>query len=173
MDGSVNFWSSSTGNINAWQWNYGDTTYGYNPYTNHSYQNIGTYLVTLVVTDSNGCKDTTSDTVKVLDIFTFYVPNAFTPNGDGWNDYFAPKGKNIDPTKFNEYIYDRWGNLIFHTNKWNIIKDDEGQAEGWNGTLNNKGNVKNVIMDVYVYRILVTELGGSEHEYIGSITLIP
>jgi len=45
--------------------------------------------------------------------FTFYIPNAFTPNNDGWNDYWTPQGMNVDPNNYNEYIYDRWGNLIF------------------------------------------------------------
>jgi hypothetical protein len=70
-------------------------------------------------------------------------------------------------------IYDRWGNLVFQTNKWYIKHDDEGYAEGWKGTLNNTGSWGNVITDVYVYRIKVTDLNGIKHEYYGKVSAVP
>jgi gliding motility-associated-like protein len=171
LQGPVYFWDQSIGNIANWQWDFGDTTYGIGTYNVHPYPNIGTYLVTEIVTDSNGCKDTISDTVKVVDIFTFYIPNAFTPNHDGFNDTWYPQGMNVDPNNYDEYIYDRWGNLVFHTTKWD---ETTHQAEAWNGTINNKGNYNDVIMDVYVYKIDLSEFNsGPKHEYVGRITLVP
>jgi gliding motility-associated-like protein len=172
LDGPVDFWSTSTGSIVSWLWSFGDTSYSSGINAVHPYPDIGTYVVTLIVTDTNGCRDTTSDTVKVINIFTFYIPDAFTPNGDNLNEYFAPKGMNVDPDNYSEYIYDRWGNLIFQTNKWNVLMADEGEADGWNGMVNNKGSAKDVIGDVYIYKILAKENGGPVHEYIGSITLM-
>jgi gliding motility-associated-like protein len=174
LDGPVYFQDQSTGTVINWQWSLGDgdTTSG-TPFW-HQYHAIGSYPVIEVVTDTNGCKDTIVDTVIVKDIFTFYIPNAFTPNNDSKNDLFSPKGSNVDPNNFNEYIYDRWGNLIFHTNEWDLTTPPSGQAKGWNGTVNNSGGVKNVVMDVYVYKIILREFNnGPEHEYIGSITLVP
>jgi gliding motility-associated-like protein len=171
MDGPVTFTDNSTGNVVNWQWIYGDNSpNGSSPDNTHPYPIIGTYLVTLIVTDNNGCKDTISDTIKVKDIFTFYIPNTFTPNGDGYNDFFTPRGVNVDPNKYNESIYDRWGNLIFQTSKWN---ENLHQAETWNGTKNNSGTINDVLMDVYVYRIVLNEIDGPKHEYIGRITLVP
>jgi gliding motility-associated-like protein len=111
--------------------------------------------------------DTASDTIKVKDYFTFYVPNAFTPAGDGKNDLFYASGINVDPDNFNMMIFDRLGMLIFNTNKW-----DGNRSEGWNGTKNNMGSKNDVAMDVYVYVITVKELNGLLHEYTGRITLV-
>jgi gliding motility-associated-like protein len=173
LDGPVFFWDNSTGNIVNWVWIYGDgTANGSGNYTSHPYPNIGTYIATLIITDKNGCKDTAIDTIIVRDIFTFYIPNSFTPNGDSYNDYFTPKGLNIDPNNYNEYIYDRWGNMVFQTNKWDSIKHQAGEL--WNGTVNNRGTFNDVVMDVYVYKIILREFNnGPEHEYVGRITIVP
>lgn len=171
MDGPVSFLDNSSGNIVNWQWNYGDgSAFGSGSNNTHPYLNIGTYLATLIVTDNNGCTDTTSDTIHVKDIFTIYIPNAFTPNTDGINDFFTPRGINVDPNDFNMYIFDRWGSLMFHTSVWDI---NLHQAEPWNGTKDNSGTYKDVVMDVYVYRIVLKELEGTRHEYVGRVTLIP
>jgi gliding motility-associated-like protein len=76
------------------------------------------------VLDHHCCRNTDSVYVKV---FQYFVPNAFTPNGDGRNDIFRVIGlyRNI---RFSMYVYDRWGQLLFHSD--NI--DD-----GWDGTYNN------------------------------------
>jgi gliding motility-associated-like protein len=170
MDGPVSFLDNSSGNIVNWQWTLGDGAIGSGTGFDHQYTNIGSYLVTLIVTDNNGCMDTVADTVKVKDIFTFYIPNVFTPNGDGVNDYFFPQGVSVDANNFDMYIFDRWGNLVFHTNKWLA---DINRSEGWNGSLNNSGTYNDAVMDVYVYRILAKEINGSKHEYIGRIALVP
>jgi len=59
--------------------------------------------------------------------YQYFIPNAFTPNGDGKNDIFRVLGqyRNI---RFNMYIYDRWGQLMFHS---------ENIDEGWDGTYKN------------------------------------
>ena len=89
---------------------------------------------------------------------------------DGINDLWAPKGLSVDPNNFDMYIFDRWGNIVFHTSVWYSLLN---QSEPWNGTLNNQGSANDVIMDVYVYRIKVKEIDGPKHEYIGRISLIP
>jgi len=169
MDGPVAVQDNSTGQVVSWDWNFGDGSpdqAGSNSV--HQYSNLGTYIITLIVTDNNGCTDTITDSVKVKDIFTFYVPNVFTPNGDGINDLFFPQGISVDPNNYNEYIFDRWGNLVFHTSTWTGTA-----AEPWNGTKNNKGASSDVVLDVYVYRILLKETDGIKHEFIGRISIVP
>lgn len=170
MDGPVSFLDNSSGNVVGWNWNFGDGSSGSGEEVDHPYQNIGTYVVTLIITDNNGCMDTIIDTIKVKDIFTFYIPTAFSPNADGTNDFFAPQGVNVDPNNFEMYIFDRWGKEIFQTTTWDAVLN---RSEAWNGTTDNRGTYKDVVMDVYVYRIKVKEIDGPKHEYVGRISLIP
>jgi len=169
LDGPVSFVDHSTGNIVSWVWNFGDGTTGNGSFIQHQYNALDAYPVTLIVTDVNGCMDTICDTVRVKNYFTLYIPNAFTPNGDDLNPLFYPCGYNIDPDNFNMLIFDRWGKLVFSTSKWDA---SVSHSEGWNGTLNNKGNPGKLVMDVYAYRIFVKEIDGPKHEYYGHITLI-
>lgn len=172
MDGPVNFLDNSSGNIVSWDWNFGDgaaNAGGSNP--SHAYENLGSFVVTLIVTDNNGCVDTVQDTIKVKEIFTFYIPNTFSPNNDGTNDTWTPKGLSVDPDYYDLYIFDRWGNIVFHSIKWNSVLN-QGD-EPWNGNVNNKGTFADVLMDVYVYHIKLKEINGPKHDYIGKITLVP
>ena len=169
LDGPVYFHDYSAPNVVSWIWDFGDGSGTVDTTSSplHNYNNIGTYGVTLIVIDNNGCKDTITDTVRVKDIFAFYIPNAFSPNNDMFNDVFTPKGINVDPNSYSEYIFDRWGNIVFHTTKWLGTN-----AETWNGTLNNNGSIDDVVMDTYVYKIKLKELNGPDHEYIGRITIV-
>ena len=164
MDGPVTFSDLSTGNVVTWDWTLGDDSVSSSTQFLHSYPNVGTYPVTLIVIDNNGCKDTVVDTIKVRDIYTFYVPNCFTPTDDKLNDWFYPQGVNWDPNYFEMYVFDRWGNLMF--------KSLDQTKDKWNGTLNNSGNKDDAITDIYVYLIRIKELNGPKHQYIGKITLL-
>ncbi len=118
------------------------------------------YPVTLIETNIYGCTDTITKIVTVVEDFTLYVPNAFTPNGDGHNDIFQPKGMGFKPESYEMQIFDRWGNSIFRTND---------VSKGWDGTV--KGST--LKDDVYVYRIkCVTSNGGIRKEKTGHVTLI-
>jgi gliding motility-associated-like protein len=162
------FHDLSTGNIISWVWNFGDSgPFSLTPDITHSYNALGNYWVTLLVTDNNACIDSVHKIIVVRDLFTFYIPNAFSPNGDGINDLFTPKGSNVDAKHFEMYIYNRWGNLIYTTKNWNGESTD-----GWNGTINNSGSITEVMEGVYVYKIIVKELNGPSHLYSGKITLI-
>jgi len=164
----VLFVNNSSGNVVSWNWNFGDGSLsGSGNEVSHQYPNLGAYSVTLTVTDNNGCTDTVTNIITIKEIFSFYIPNSITPDGDGLNDAFSPKGINVDPNSFDMYIFDRWGKMFFHTSKW-----IDTSAEPWNGTLNNKGAINDIVMGVYVYRIVLKEVGGLKHEYYGSITIV-
>ncbi len=86
------------------------------------------YEVCLEVVDEHGCIDRFCDLVKVKDDFYLYVPNSFTPNGDGLNDLFYPVISFVDVREYHFWINDRRGEIVFETNDPNAKWD--GTAEG-------------------------------------------
>ena len=118
-------------------WNTGETT------ESIIIDTIGSYNVE--VASYEGCKST--DTVQILWGGTpFYMPNAFTPNGDGLNDVFGVVQKNDYVNQFHMSIFNRWGQMIYETSDIN---------KGWDGTY--KGS--QCILGAYVYRIVYEEFG--------------
>lgn len=111
------------------------------------------YIVTLV--DSNGCTNT--DTVTVYVDGSLYVPNSFTPNGDGKNDIFYAIGEEI--AEFEMFIFNRWGELIY---------ESDDIFEGWDGKY--KGIDSQI--DTYVWMVKYIEVNGEEGEAIGHVTLV-
>lgn len=132
----------STGIIDYWDWNFGDITWSNLKDPTHSYTAVGNYNVTLTISNTFGCIDSITKTAIVIDRITLFVPNCFTPNGDGVNDYFFVLGQNITDYEF--FLYSRWGELIYHSTDLN---------EAWNGRY--KGSV--VPEGVYSWLINYTE----------------
>jgi gliding motility-associated-like protein len=116
--------------------------------------------VQLTVTNSVGCQDSTLGRfVKIDGIYLLYIPNAFTPNGDGINEEFKPIGDAVDAEDYTFSIYNRLGELIFQTNNLN---------NGWNGTY--KG--KDLPNGVYVWKIRAKEKYSTIiHKDWGNVTL--
>jgi len=129
------------------------------PFT-FQYEQTGTFLITQYVVNQYGCSDTASDYVIIEPDYSFYAPNAFTPNDDGRNDIFYVYGEGIDNSSFEMYIFDRWGNLIF------VSKDIN---KGWDGTRNG-GPISQI--DTYVWEVKFKDMMGDPHKYIGSLNLI-
>jgi gliding motility-associated-like protein len=113
---------------------------------------------------AKGCTATDSVTVKVLcDKSQLFIPNTFTPNGDGLNDYFFPRGKGINVV--NSFrVYSRWGELLFQKDAMPV--NDE--YAGWNGTY--KG--QKLAPDVYVYIIEAACDDGNPIMWKGDVTLM-
>jgi gliding motility-associated-like protein len=112
----------------------------------------------LTVTDKYGCTGTSSVFVKVFKGPTFYVPNAFTPNGDGLNDVFKAIAPGIKQVYYFQ-VFNRWGQLMFNT---------QNITNGWDGTF--KGVLQPAA--VYVWVIKGVDLAGKFVELKGSVTLI-
>lgn len=113
--------NNSIGNIVKWEWDFGDNTTSNLPNPPpHVYSTQKAYtdvLVKLVVTNNLGCKDSVYQKITVAGTCFIAVPNAFTPNGDGLNDYLYPlnayKAKNLIFR-----VYNRFGQIIFETKDW-------------------------------------------------------
>ena len=86
-----------------------------------------------------------------------FIPNAFTPNDDGRNDYFEIKGQHI--VEYELYIYNRWGQMVFTSNNINHF---------WDGKVNGNPSVKGV----YSYTLKAVNIRGKEVSKTGTFTLI-
>lgn len=121
-----------------------------------------TYLITLI--DENGCIDTTTLRVEVDREIDIYIPNVFDPNQGDENGTFFPQTKDDDIEVLDMYIYDRWGELVYHNS--NFFTNQA--AEGWDGTFNGK----DAASGVYVYYFKFDAPGVGELKKAGDITLI-
>jgi len=128
----VNFTNSSIGKIVSWRWDFGDgssSTQEIPPA--HLFPETWdgkTYTVSLTVQNDLGCLDTFSASVIKLQSCFITVPNAFTPNGDGKNDFLYPL--NAFLAKDLEFrVYNRYGQLVFISRDW---------TQKWDGTINGK-----------------------------------
>jgi len=146
-------------------WDFGDYTSPNNTSTlihpSHTYEYVGNYIVYLVAINAYGCKDTARQVIEVRPEVLVYIPNAFTPDGNGKNDVFFPKGIGIREDGYKMEIFDRWGELIFTSNKL---------SEGWDGRVKGTGVIAQE--GVYVYKIMVTTLEGDKKYYTGHVTLL-
>ena len=121
----------------------------------HDYLDTGTYIVKYYVTNQYNCTDSLISELIVNPEYNIYIPNAFTPNNDGDNDYFFPSV--IGANKYNMKIFDRWGGLIYN--------EDNGK---WDGMINGKF----VVNGLYSYSISVFDFRDKPYTYTGNFTLI-
>ncbi|HLP13339.1 MAG TPA: PKD domain-containing protein [Flavobacteriales bacterium] len=122
----------------TYNWSFGDGSVSTATQPHHTYSGEGTYTVTLIANNQYGCADTAQMEVNIHPEHTLYVPNAFTPNGNGNNEIFFAQGTHI--SEYEMMIFDRWGELIFTSKSLDA---------GWDGTV--KGEMAKE--DVYVYKI--------------------
>jgi len=118
--------------------------------------NPGTYKV--LVVDQNGCKG--GDSIKIIfsDCPSVYIPNAFTPDGNGLNDMFKPI-LTAPVTNYHLLVFNRWGNRIF---------ESSNSAGGWDGKLNGVDQP----LGVYVFILTFTDINGIQERKSGPITLL-
>jgi len=109
----------------------------------------------LVVQGTNGC--IASDTVNIIFDGAIYLPNSFTPNGNGVNDIFYAYGDDI--VEFELYIFNRWGEQIFYTNDLTV---------GWDGTYKGKESP----VETYIWKVNYKDATGSTGNLLGTVTLI-
>jgi gliding motility-associated-like protein len=129
---AVNFRFSGVGNITRYDWNFGDGATGLGANAAHIYPVVPTnqvYRVRLTTTDVLGCQKFTEKNITVVRSCFIGVPKAFTPNGDGLNDFLYPMYA-VKATNLSFRIYNRWGQQLFSTNDW---------RNGWDGTFRGQG----------------------------------
>jgi gliding motility-associated-like protein len=111
-----------------------------NPSFDFSLQDPGFYPITLIVENSDGCKDTVVNYIEFIDEPLVFVPNTFTPDGNEINNTWEIVTSGLDIMDFNLLIFNRWGQLIWESNDASV---------GWDGTYNNRL----VAIGVYTWKI--------------------
>lgn len=153
--------NNTTTHGSSYHWDFGDDNSSNLETPKHTYSDTGHFEVCLIAYN-NGCSDKVCETVVVLPELTFYIPNAFSPNNDGNNDVFTGKGTNIK--EFNMWIFDRWGNLIYHSDNLN---------SPWMGSVDNKPGKENIAQqDVYVWKVQLKDFLNRQRSMTGTVTLI-
>ena len=122
-------------------------------------------VVTLMATSTNDCEATDSVNIEVIKKRKVYIPNAFSPNGDGVNDYFTIFGAIPNVHRIEKLIvFDRWGGVVFE--KHDFLPNE--LLNGWDGTF--KG--KQLSNGVFAYLAEIRFLDDEIVRYTGDISLI-
>jgi len=158
----VSFLNLSSTNAVSFSWTFG--TLGNSTATNPTYTFPGglggVYEVCLTASDANGCTVTACTPLPVYDVLNVYVPNAFSPNGDGFNDEFLPIFNLPQVKDYQFMVFNRWGEQIFGTNL---------PGKPWDGSY---GGVVSQV-DVYVWKLICKDaLTGELIERVGHVSVV-
>ncbi len=106
---------------------------------------------------NKGCRAQDVVCITITKDWDIYIPNAFTPNGDAFNEMFLPQGYGI--TQIDLQIFDRWGNMMFY---------EKDTKMGWDGK--NKGLLCE--QGIYVYKVFIYAMSGEAYSKTGHVTLL-
>jgi gliding motility-associated-like protein len=144
---------------NRFFWFQGTNSLGNSTNISYAFKDTGCVYFRLIAENDNFCRDTLDQAVCVLEPFTCWIPNAFTPNKDGVNDTFFAKGTSWTDKNYVFEIYNRWGKRIFKTND---------VAAAWDG--NTKGETDE--QDRYFYHFRITDVHDQVHDFKGFVLLL-
>ena len=165
VDAPTIHFNNESQNSVSWDWDIAGLLSTSDEDTQYTFTNKepGEYEVCLVARDAHACADSICHTVIIDDVLFAYVPNAFTPDGDGENDDWGMTINIADVTAYTMTVYDRWGEVVF-------VSIDP--TSNWNGTLNNGGG-KVLKQDVYPYRLVYqVKSTGEVRERLGHVSLL-
>lgn len=149
----------------SYKWNFGDgSSISTVTHPTHIYSTTpnANYVVTLIAENEAGCTDTAQQVINIADVLIFFVPNAFTPDGDDYNNEFKPvMTAGYDIYDYHLTIFNRWGEIVF----------ESYDAEyGWDGTYGNNGLVED---GVYVWQLQFGEtMSDKVHKRVGHVSIL-
>jgi gliding motility-associated-like protein len=167
----IEFESSVSSNVIQWWWTFDSTqALGFSDLVDPSFRfpmdRGGLYPVTLSVLDTNRCENQITRYIEIYDFFNVYIPNAFTPNNDGFNDIFKVYGTDIDADRFLMQVYNRWGELVFETTELD---------NGWIGQAVQEAPAEEQYFSqdaMYTYRVVIySKTQHVKKEFKGALTL--
>lgn len=146
---------------NSYKWDFGNNQTSVSTSSKTIYQKSGSYVVTLITENPEGCISSIQKRVSIKDGLNLYAPTAFSPNQDGTNESFIPKALLEWDITFEMIITNKAGKSVYKTSDKN---------EAWNGKLNNIGQLLDE--GIYFWQVLVTDAYNNKHSYQGDIQLI-
>jgi gliding motility-associated-like protein len=190
-----NFSEGWSKDVTKWYWNFGDSSPFDTTNTDpmHSYSTTVTNndfyskQICIHVENVHTCWANICHTVELIPEFVFYIPNTFTPNGDGTNEMFYGKCRGVK--EYDIWVFDRWGNQVWdcHHDDRNINWDSDltnPRQEGlssyckWDGIvvqggMDMGGNSRQLAQeDVYVWKIHLIDIFNKRHTYIGHVNIV-
>lgn len=189
---TINFTDLSQGGDSG-TWHFGipgeDTLYvpALNPAYTYPNENVPgglIYEVVLDIVNQYGCPSVAKKPVVINPYWTFYIPDAFSPNGldAAANETFY--GKGIGILEYEMWVFDRWGNQVFHCSVEGNAGNEDG-TEGlpadkrchWDGRVTTEQIVPGLSgeksqQDVYVWLVYLKDIFYQRHKYIGHVTLV-
>lgn len=152
----ITFQNLSSGAI-TYQWDFGDGQTSTLVHPNNTYDDPGTYYITLIATNYLGCKDTVVKPISIEEEWWIYVPNTFTPDGNEFNNNFSARYVNIIENEVQ--IFNRWGELVYSSNdiRW-----------FWDGTY----DAKPCPDGTYTYKIKFVTKSGIEDTVVGHVNVL-
>ena len=148
----LQFNNLSSSNTTRYYWDFGNNTNSTMQNPIGLYQDTGRWLITLVAFTNEGCSDTFSlGTGLIMPDFTYFLPNAFSPNGDVHNNLYRGEGSQF-AYKFKMEIFNRWGEKLWESTDIN---------QGWDGYY--QGEL--CMQDVYFCRVQIVPFKGTLKTY--------
>jgi gliding motility-associated-like protein len=142
-------------------WNFGDGGMSHLHSPIYTYGSHGNYVITLFASNEFGCNDSTSLAINIKPAHALFVPNAFTPDGDDYNNIFSAEGFGISEDGFQMLIFNRWGEVVFESYDMRF---------GWNGKYGAGGpEVKD---GVYIWKIIYKDLNNTSYQKEGHVTVL-
>lgn len=146
---------SQTPNVQSQTWNLENIGTSLEDTAIFTFTQPGVYPLTYSAVTVEGCSDFRRDSIYVYEDLAVYVPTGFTPNEDGINEIFIPITTGFEPSQYNFTLYNKWGQLIFESNK---------PGEGWDGIEGTQ--------DVYIWKLIGRSYLGVDHSFSGYTTLV-
>ncbi len=145
VQGDVQFEDKSSTDVTSWFWQFGNKGSASAQNPRYNFRDTGRVSIQLSVKNSFGCTDSTTQSLYIEPLSTFFLPTAFSPNNDGVNDEFVGRGYYDSLRGFSLKIFNRWGELVFQTTS---------PTEGWNGQKRNAGEPlpEGVYLSILTYK---------------------
>jgi gliding motility-associated-like protein len=156
------FSDQSSPDVVAWNWTFNGVGGVGASDPSWTFPDVGEYTVQLVVTNQYGCSDSTGTVVEVEGISELWIPSSFTPDGDGLNETWFPKGTNLtDNVNVLVLVYDRWGNKVY---------EGGSPDKPWNGL--QPDGITECLPGSYSYRIMFLNELKKYQEFMGKVVLL-